>query len=117
MGAGKCDEVFPFVVFEIEWLISSMAEEVGLLPAKFEGAVHGPELDAAVVDVAGDLLYDRHCAMGGCLVLHFVEVAASEGVVDGPAIVGIDEAEVPEVGALIKVGDAGRADFEDELRE
>ncbi len=37
--------------------------------------------------------------------------------VDGPAIVGIDKAQVPELRTLVEVGDAGRSELEHQLRQ
>ena len=37
-----------------------------------------------------------------------VEQVGAVRVVDGPAVVGVDEREVEELGALVEVGDAGR---------
>jgi hypothetical protein len=38
-------------------------------------------------------------------------------VVDGAAVVGIDQAEIPPLGALVDVGHAGRGELEHELGE
>src|SRR3546814_12350116 len=37
--------------------------------------------------------------------------------VDGPAVVGVDQAEVPQLAALVDVGNAGSEELEGELRE
>ena len=37
--------------------------------------------------------------------------------VDGPPVVGIDEMKIPQLGPLIEIGNAGRRDLEDHLRE
>ena len=38
-------------------------------------------------------------------------------VVDRPPVVGIDEVQIPQLGALIEVGNAGRGDLDQQLRE
>ena len=38
-------------------------------------------------------------------------------VVDGPAIIGVHEAQVPQFGSLVKIRHAGRRDLKDELGE
>ena len=40
------------------------------------------------------------------------EQRAALRVVDGPAVVRIDQAEIPELGALIEIGHAGRGDLD-----
>ena len=46
-----------------------------------------------------------------------VEKADALAEVDRPAIVGIGEAEAPEIIAAIKIGNAGGRDFEEDLSE
>ena len=46
-----------------------------------------------------------------------LERRGARGEVDGPTIVGIDEAEVPELAALVDVGHAGRRELERQLHE
>ncbi len=51
----------------------------------------------------------------GDLRLHGGEELAALREVDGPAVVGIDEAEVPQFGALVEVGHPGRGQLEEGL--
>ena len=45
------------------------------------------------------------------------EQLAALPVINGTAIIRIDEAEVPELGSLVEVGHSGRADLDRELCE
>jgi hypothetical protein len=54
-------------------------------------------------------------AMPGAL--NGAERGAVVSEVDGSAVIGVDEGEVPELGALIEVGDAGDGEFEEGLAE
>ena len=38
-------------------------------------------------------------------------------VIDGPAVVGVYKAEIPDFSPLVKIGDAGRGDLQQRLRE
>ena len=55
--------------------------------------------------------------VGGPIDRERLEQAPAQRVVDRPAVVGIDEAEVPELAALVDVGHAGRSEADERLRE
>ena len=43
--------------------------------------------------------------------------AGPQRPVDGPAVVGVDEAQVPELASLVDVGHAGNGEAQQRLRE
>ena len=76
------------------------------------------ELDATVLllleEAEGEA---RPVGRGGEGVLELVEQTAAQRPVHRPAVVGVDEAQVPQLGALVEVGDAGRRDLDQRLRQ
>ena len=70
-------------------------------------ALGDEEFDPAVLPVA------EEGGRGGELA----EERGSFFVVDGAAVVGVDEAEVPELGALVEIGETGAETFSTILRE
>src|SRR5215813_4899614 len=49
--------------------------------------------------------------------LQSIENCSIGSEIDGPAIVGICKAEVPELRSTIEIGNAGRGDLQDQLRK
>src|SRR5204863_696518 len=94
-------------------------EESGARSTQRQRAVSHVELDPAVGARCQQLR-----AEGGELVrvlsdsrLDLVEQRAAEGEVHGPAIVRVDERQVPQLGPLVEVGNAGRRDLEQQLAQ
>ena len=81
-----------------------------------ENARGQPELDAPV----GPPIEQRtRAARRGALIrkriAQFVEQGTAALVGDRPAIVGIDERKIPQLGALVEVGDTGRRKLDQHL--
>ena len=71
--------------------------------------VDRPQLGQAFVD-------PRHHLRGG-QVLHLVQQPAAQLVVHRPAIVRVDQAQVPQLRALVEIGHAGRGMLQQGLRQ
>src|SRR5882762_5997743 len=54
---------------------------------------------------------------GGERAVEIAEQAAAQREVHRPAVVGVDQAQVPQLGALVEVGDTGRRDLDQRLRQ
>ena len=79
--------------------IAAVREQMRRALAQGEGAPDQRLLDAAVAPMASEIVQRR------------ISPSSRARKVDRPAIVGIDQAEVPELGALIEVGHAGRGEL------
>src|SRR6202000_3513156 len=73
------------------------------------------ELDAAVSPVFGDFDIGRRRSFVERSKLGEGEFSSIE--IDGLAIVGVDQAKIPEVGTLIEIGNSGRGGFQKRLRQ
>jgi len=81
-------------------------EQLGPSPAQAEHARDRPQLRVAeTVEIAD---------VG---VAQVAKQARARSEVDGPAVVGVDEAVVGELAALVDVGHAGRDELDEQLRE
>src|SRR5690606_28941296 len=112
IAAGEADAVPRLGPLEGEGAVGARRaapERGGVTPAQMQRGADHVELDGSVVG-------PRHEVLGGALV-ELREQTASHLVVDGAAVVGVDEAEVPEVGALIHVGHSGRREREEGLSQ
>ncbi len=81
----------------------------GAAPSERERALDEPELGCALGGA-------RQHALGHGARRQLEERAARLPV-DGAAVVRVDEAEIPELAALVEVGDAGRGELQERLRE
>src|SRR6267142_554697 len=79
--------------------------------ARDETLANDVQLGAAVRQIGEQLGHIRR-APG-----QLVEQLRSDAEVYWPPVVRVDQAEVPQLGALVVVGDAGRGDFDERLRE
>ena len=106
----------PLIAFDLDRLIVAGAENLRLLPAEREQERNRRELHSAVAPLAHERFEQR-----GALVRDFQtagklrHLGLAAGVIDRPAIVRIDEAEVPQFAALINVRHAWRRQFTDHL--
>src|SRR5215510_4178558 len=84
--------------------------------AKIQRLVGDVQLDGAIRPPDEQVAHERDEAF--CLLpTEFVEHGDPLLEVDGTAIIGINEAEIPELGALVEVGHAWQGDLEQYLRE
>ncbi len=105
------EESYDFISFQSRsWEFGVRAfggEEVGVVAAELEAGVDEVELGEAFFHALDDL--------GGGDAGKFGQEPGAEFVVDGPAIVGVDERVVPELGALVEIGNAGAGVLEQGL--
>src|SRR5947209_3620856 len=74
-----------------------------------QGVVSGPQFGESLIEALPNL-----CALHAFELLK--EIAAFL-VVYGPAVIRVDQAQIPEFAALINVGDPGRGQFQQRLRK
>src|SRR5271165_175807 len=82
--------------FDDKWLVGSCAENPGQPRPQLQSPRNNCLLELAALPVWQQLNW---CFSGG-------EHAAAFRIIHGPAIVGIDEATIPEFGPLIEIGNA-----------
>ena len=96
MRAGEGNDVLALRSFRCQWNVLAFGKELGMAAAIAEGAPDQVQLDPAVF-----LLFDhlsRGVRQGDAVIVqspHAIQNAASVLVVHGPAVVRIDQAEVP----------------------
>src|SRR4051794_35765893 len=93
--------------FDADRLIRTGSEQSGRAAAESERAGDHRLLDAAIAPMR------LQCGR----VLAGLEGSLPRGEVDGSAVVGIDQGEVPELGPLVEVRNAGGGEAEQGLGE
>ena len=79
--------------------------------------MRGPKLGPAVGEVAEHLAAHRSRAFSLRQCMQRIEVAGAQIVVDRPPVIRVDQAQFPELVALIKVGYPGNGNLKHHLRE
>ena len=93
--------------FDDQGQIGAFGEQPGMLGAQGERAGDDRLLDPTIPPV-------RH---EGRRILVSGQSVRARGEVDGATVIGVDEGEIPELRALIKVADAGTGDAQHGLAE
>jgi hypothetical protein len=91
-------------------------ERVAETPPGRERSCRDEHLDPAVPPMCEQLPHQRPIVRVP-RTRQLLEDLTAAGVVDRAAVVGIDEVEVPQLGALVEIRDAGRRRLDDELRQ
>lgn len=113
VAAGVGADVAAVGAVEVEWHVVAAGVELGVGSTVVEHGAGDEEFDAAVMP------FGEGFAGGsvGVLGVEAGEQFDAAVVVDGAPVVRVDEAEVPELGALVDVGDAGGGELEELLGE
>ena len=85
-------------------------------PARGERACRDEHLDPAV-PALGEQFRRHGPVVRVARAQQLVQELSTMGVVDRPAVIRIDEVQVPKLGALVEVGNAGRGDLDHKLGE
>ena len=115
--AKKGEEVFGMSSVGQDRPVFARGEEAGIVATDGERAPGRIELDPAVGRRGDEVATEAGRAIDRVVesVHQVVEHGSPVPVIHGPAIVGIDQAEIPELRSLVRVGDARRGDLEQRL--
>src|ERR1700691_2469909 len=94
-AAGKRDDMVTMMPADLERLVVARRETLRKLMPKPEQISRPRELDVAVCPIAGERL-----PIGP---LHLLENISPLGEIDRPAVVGIDQRQIPKLCPLIEV--------------
>ena len=104
LAPGEGESVAGVLALQSQRQVVADGVELGLLAAEGEGAGQHPHLDRSADPVA------RRVALAAV-----VQQVLAHPPVDGAAVVGVDQAEVPQLGALVDVRHAGGGELHQEL--
>ena len=82
-------------------------KQLPVLQSPAEGLAGKVELDLPILPLEQQLFYELPGADLGLAPSQFIERPAPALEVDRPAVVGIDQVQVPQFGPLVEVGNAG----------
>ena len=119
MRSGKGAQVVLFGAGGVKGKVVAALEEFWPRAAEVQRGHDDVELDPAVQTCLKQMPAQSSASGAGFLagLLQFGEQASAVRIVNRPPVVRIDEAKVPEFCSLIEVGDAGRGDLNQNLRE
>ena len=91
------------------------AEERMFLPPQLQRAMHGPQLHPSTCQVAKHIA--AHCGrpLLLCQLMQGIEITRAQVVIYRPPVIRVDQSQLPELAALVKVRDPGRGDLEHHL--
>src|SRR5688572_5066232 len=106
MAAHERDDAVRVLAAYLERLVDSVREQFRIAVPQRKRTANHMLLDATVAPTG------RQLADGPAL-----QADSTRGKINGPPVIRIDQAKIPELGALIDVGDTGRGELEQGLCE
>ena len=83
--------------------ILTPAEDRMLLPPQLQRAMHGPQLHPSTRQVAQHIAAHRGRPLLLCQLMQRIEVGRAQIVIHRPPVIRVDQGQLPELAALVKV--------------